>query len=130
MPGIFAPNVQAATYSAASRPASGPGFRRNAWRPLLRSLLLAVRAELLEIGPEVGDFLVVLDADERHAGAGHLLHRGADILDECVVVPGDAGVLVGRGIVESLVGAGLAAIDAVERRAELHLCVRSGVVTG
>src|SRR5262245_4776958 len=46
------------------------------------------------------------------------------------MVPGDAGVLVGRRIVESLVGAGLAAVDAVERRAELHLCIRSDVVTG
>src|SRR5262245_35827508 len=101
-----------------------PGARQRT------SLLLALRAELLEVGPEVGDVLVVLDADERHAGAGHLLHRRTDILDECIVVPGDAGILVGRGIVESLVGAGLAAVDAVERRPELHFCICSDVVTG
>src|SRR5262245_4974779 len=95
-----------------------------------RSLLLALRPETLKVGPEVGDVLVVLDADECHAGAGHLLHRRADILDECVVVPGDAGILVGRGIVESLVGAGLASLDTIERRAELHFCICSDIVTG
>src|SRR5262249_40881166 len=78
-----------------------------------RSLLVAVGPELLEIGPEVGDVLVVLDADEGHPGAGHFLHRGPDIFRERLLAPGDAGRLVGRRIVEAFVAAGRAAVDPV-----------------
>src|SRR5215475_578127 len=103
--------------------------RERAWAPLFaRSLgaiflryffalfLGAVVAELLEIGPQVGDVLVVLDADERHAGTRHLLHRGVDVFRERCLVPRDAGFLVGLGIVVALEGPGFAAVDAVERR--------------
>jgi hypothetical protein len=74
---------------------------------------------LLEIGPKIGDFLVVLHADKCHPGAGHLLHRSADIFRERFVAPGNAGRLVGGGVVEALEGARLAAVNAVERRPEL-----------
>src|SRR5882757_3175979 len=96
-------------------------------RPLL---LIAVRPELLEIGPEIGDVLVVLHADECHPGARHLLHRSTDVLRERLVVPGDAGRLVGGGVVEALEGAGLATVYAVERRPELDFCRFPDVVAG
>src|ERR1700757_2963839 len=70
------------------------------WRYFLALFLGAVVAELLEISPQVADVLVILDADERHAGAGHFLHRRVDILGERCLVPGDAGFLVGLGVVE------------------------------
>src|SRR4029077_6773154 len=43
--------------------------------------------ELLEIGPEVCNVLVVLDADKCHAGARHFLHRRADIFGESFLAP-------------------------------------------
>src|SRR5215470_3335161 len=94
------------------------------------SLLLAVRPELLEIGPEVGNVLLVLDADECHAGAGHLLHRCLYIFMEHVLVPSDAGPLVGGRVVVALEAAGLATVDAVERRAKLDLGLGADLVAG
>jgi hypothetical protein len=55
--------------------------------------------ELLEVGTKVRDILVVLDADECHAGARHLLHRRADIIER-LLSPGDARRFVGRGVIE------------------------------
>src|SRR5262252_164142 len=85
------------------------------------SFLRPVGAELLEVGPKVANVLVILDADECHAGARHLLHRRADIFVEGLLAPGDAGRLVGGGVVEALEGAGLAAFDAVEGGPSLTL---------
>src|SRR4029077_3504588 len=77
-------------------------------------LLVAVRPELLEVGPKVGDVLVVLHADEGHTRAGHLLHRSTDVFWERFVVPGDPGPLVRGGVIEALETAGLAAVDGIE----------------
>src|SRR5882724_7300271 len=107
-----------------------PLLSRMPARPTLRLLLLAVGAELLEIGPKVGDVLVVLDSDERHASAGHLLHRRADVLGEGLVGPGDAGILVGLGIIEAVHGAGLAAVEPVLRRSELDPRLLPDVMAG
>src|SRR3954447_26023930 len=93
-------------------------------------LLVAVRPELLEVGPKVGDVLVVLYADEGHSRAGHLLHRSTDVFRERFVVPGDPGPLVGRGIIEALETAGLAAVDGVERRPKLDFGRFADVVAG
>src|SRR5438067_521066 len=82
----------------------------------------AVRAELLEVSPEVGLLLGVLDAREGHAGAGDLLHRSVDEILELRLVPGDVQTLDGIRIIEALEGCALAAINAVERRAELDRC--------
>src|SRR6266487_3291436 len=43
---------------------------------------------------------------------------------------GDAGKFIGWGVVEPLEGAALAAVDAVERRAELDFSVLPNVVAG
>src|SRR6516164_7182378 len=72
------------------------------------SFVRPVGPELLEVGPQIRNVLVILDADECHAGPRHLLHRRADIFVEARLAPGDAGRFVGRGVVEALEGAGLA----------------------
>src|SRR5262249_6204410 len=85
------------------------------------SFLCPISLELLEIGPEVCDVLVILDADKCHAGARHVLHRRADIFGESVFAPRDAGRFIRWGVVETVEGAALAAIDAVERGPSLIL---------
>src|SRR6185312_14005557 len=92
-------------------------------------LLFAFGVELLEIGPEVGDLLLVLDAREGHAGAGDALHRVLDVFLERRLVPGDARVLVGIGVVEARKAGGVTAVDPVKRGAELDLRAFAGVVT-
>src|SRR6266850_39335 len=91
-------------------------------------LLLAVLVELAEIRPEVVDLLGILDAREGHAGAGYPLHRILDVLLERRLVPGDAGILVGVGIVEARIARRGTAIETVERRPELDLGAFAGVV--
>src|SRR5262249_14105758 len=80
--------------------------------------------------PKVGDVLVVLYHVESQAGAPHLLHRRADIFVEAFRAADDAGRFIGRGIIEALEGAGLAAVDAIERRPELDFGLWSDVVAG
>src|SRR5215213_11056282 len=111
-----------------------PDLRRNGRKPGDGSndrpnlLLLTLGVELLEVRPETIDFLVVLDTRECHPGAGNLLHRVLDVFVEGVVLPGDAGALVGLGIIESGEGAGGAALEAIERRSELDLRAFAGVM--
>src|ERR1700741_2882325 len=77
--------------------------------PALRiSVLCPISPELLEIGPEVRDVLVVLDADKCHAGARHFLHRRADIFGERFLAPRDTGRFIGWGVVETAEGGTLA----------------------
>src|ERR1700745_3107929 len=99
--------------------------------PTLRvSFLRPISPELLEIGPELGDVLLVFDHDKRHARPPHFWHRRADIFGESFLAPGDAGRFIGWGVVEPLEGAALAAIDAIERWAELDFGVLPNVVAG
>src|SRR5271154_2951439 len=93
--------------------------------PRLRLLLLdaAVGVELADIGPQIGDLLLVLDAGEDHLGAGHLGPRILDVVLEFRLVPDDAGILVGVGIGEIGDAAGMPAVDAVELGADLVLRV-------
>src|SRR3954471_20678681 len=93
-----------------------------------RLLLLALSIDLFKIGPQIVDFLVVLDAGERHPRAGNLLRRTLDVFVKRVFLPRDAGALVGIGIVESRKGAGSAAVEAIKRRSELDLGAFAGVV--
>ena len=51
-------------------------------------------------------------------------------LSKRLLVPDDPGRFVGLGVIESLEGAGLAAVDAVERGAEFDLGLGSDVVAG
>src|SRR5262249_47538413 len=74
-----------------------------------------------QVGPEVIDLLLVLDAGEHHFGAGNLGARVLDVLLEGALAPGDAGVLIGLGVVEALGAAGFAAVEPVEFWADLVL---------
>src|SRR4051812_392008 len=95
-----------------------------------RLLLLAVSIELFKISPQIVDFLVVLDTGEGHPRAGNLLRRTLDVFVERILLPRDAGALVGIGIVESREGAGSTAVQTIERRSELDLGTFSGIMTG
>src|SRR5688572_10359283 len=55
--------------------------------------------KLLEVGDEVGDALLVLEAGIDHLGAGDLGPWVLDVFAENGLVPGDAGILVGGRIV-------------------------------
>src|SRR5262249_30244406 len=94
------------------------------------SFLRPISSELLEIGPEVCDVLVVLDADKCHARARHFLHRRADIFGESFLAPGDAGRFIGWGVVVTLEGAALADIDAIGRWGKLDFGVLPNLVAG
>src|SRR6516165_4891854 len=83
-------------------PGRGLGEKRK------RLLLLSVLVELRDVGPEILGFLLVLDACEGHLGVGNLCLGVLDVVEELVLVPGDAGVLVGIGIAEAFHRAGLA----------------------
>src|SRR4029077_13237034 len=112
----------------------GEIYRDGKWVEVKRwgrvSFLCPISPELLEIGPEVCNVLVVLDADKCNAGARHFLHRRADIFGESFLAPGDAGRFIGWRVVETVGGAALAAIDAVEPWAELDFGVRPDLVAG
>src|SRR5471030_1856618 len=93
-------------------------------------LHLSVGAELFEIGPKISGFLLILDAGEDHFGAGDLGAWILDVFQERCVIPGDAGILVGVGIVEIGRRAGTAAIDTVELGADLVLGALADGMTG
>src|ERR1700722_19577561 len=84
--------------------------------PRVRLFLLdaTVGVELADIGPQVVDLLLVLDAGEDHLGAWHLGPRILDVVFEFRLVPDDAGILVGVGIGKIGDAAGMPAIDAGE----------------
>src|SRR5262249_34994756 len=62
---------------------------------VIRSLtfLFAVRSKLLQVGPQVCDFLFVLDGQD-HLCPGYLLLRVLQVFLESRFTPDDAGVLV------------------------------------
>src|SRR5208282_6476133 len=114
-------------------PCSAPAtFERDQPVRRRRRLLLdvALGVELLDVSPQVVDFLLVLDAGEDHFGAGDLGPGVLDVFFEVGLVPDDAGVLVGVGIAEVGHGAGHAAIETVEFRADLVLRAGTDAVTG
>ena len=100
------------------------------WAGWLEGLLLPVGLELLEIAPEVGDFLFVLDADKRHLGARDPRHRVDDVILEAGLAPGDLGLLVGLAVVVTVDGAGLAPVEAVQDRTDLVLGVLADRMAG
>ena len=84
--------------------------------PLLGLPVLVV---LRDEGPEIVDFLFVLDAGKYHLGAGDFRLRILDVVLEFGLVPGDAGTLVGIRVGIIRRGAGLAAVQPVKLRADL-----------
>src|SRR5258707_9019788 len=93
-------------------------------------LCLAVLVELRNIGPEVVDLFLVLDAGKRHLGAGDLRLGVLDVFLELRLVPGDARILVGVGVGIIRRGAGLAAVEPVQLRADLVLGAFADRVAG
>jgi hypothetical protein len=77
---------------------------QQAWRGLFSDRLSPTGAALLGLSvlvvlrnerPKIVDLFLVLDAGERHLGAGNLRLRVLDVVLELSLVPGDAGILVG-----------------------------------
>src|SRR5262245_7461846 len=102
-------------------------------RPLLRrskqrvveesslSLLLSIGAELLQVGPQVAEFLVVFNPREKHGRAGDLAAWVLDELLECLLGPRDAGAFETLAVIEVLDTAGLPAVETVKHGSELVL---------
>jgi hypothetical protein len=79
---------------------------------------IALGVELLDEGPQILDFLLVLNAGKDHLGTGDFGPRVLDILGKGLFVPNDAGILVGIGITKAGDAARMAAIEAVEFRSD------------
>src|SRR5262245_25147761 len=77
-------------------------------------LLLSIGTVLFEIGPEVGGFLFVLDAGKDHLGVRNLGAWVFDVFLESLLVPGDAGIFVGVGIIEIWRCARMTAVNTIE----------------
>src|SRR5262249_23857350 len=92
--------------------------------------LRAVSLELRQIGPEIADLLLVLEAGEHHLGARHFGLRVLDVFLECRGIPGDRGVLVGIAVAEIRHRAGLAPVEAVELGPDLVARVLADVMAG
>ena len=73
----------------------------------------------LEEGDEVVAVLGLLEATEGHLGAGDVLLGVLEVVEERVLVPGDALLLVGVGVRVTGDLAGLAAEETVELGADL-----------
>ena len=74
---------------------------------------------LLKEGDEVVAILGLLETTESHLGAGDVLLGVLEVLEEGVLVPGDALLLVGVGVGVALDLTGLATEKAVEHGADL-----------
>jgi len=62
------------------------GLKRLMVQHAPRLFLRPVGPELLQVGPNICDVLVVLDPDERHSSARHLLHWRANVFVESLFV--------------------------------------------
>src|SRR5436190_23049884 len=59
-------------------------------RPPASSSLLTIGAELLKIGPQVVDILIVLQAGKSDSGARHCLHGRVNVRHKRLLAPDDA----------------------------------------
>src|SRR6516164_3661152 len=84
----------------------------------------------MQIGDQVLDLLLVLDARKGHLGSRNLRLRILDVLGKRRFVPGDPGRLVGLRIVEAFDRAGLAANQAVQCRTNRILGVVADLMAG
>jgi len=71
------------------------------------------------VSDQVIAVLLLLETTERHLGAGNVLLGVLEVLKERGLVPDDALLLVGVGVLEALDLAGLAAKETVKVRADL-----------
>jgi len=74
---------------------------------------------VLEVGDEVLAVLLLLETAEGHLGAGDVLLGVLEVGEQSVFLPGDALLLVGVGVGVAVDGAGLAAEETVQGRADL-----------
>ena len=86
---------------------------------------IAVGIELFEVGPKVVDLLIVLDAGENHFRARDFSLGILDVLLEGRLIPDDARILVGIGILVIRDATGLAAVQAILCRTDLVLRARA-----
>ena len=89
---------------------------------------IAVGIELFEVGPQVADLLFVLDAGEDHFGARDFGLGILDVFFEGRLIPDDARILVGIGILVTRDATGLAAVQAILFGTDLVLCARADAV--
>src|SRR6266852_6491423 len=82
-------------------------------------LLVAVGSELLEIAPQIRDFLVALDTGKDHFRARNLGPRISDVFFEYFFVPGDARVLVCIAVTETFNRASLPTVKPIKDRPNL-----------
>jgi hypothetical protein len=88
-------------------------------RPASKRYLVFPSLSYCAMNAEIVDLFLVLDAGERHPGAGNLRLRILDVILELSLVPGDAGIPVGVRIGIIRRGTGLAAVQSVELRTDL-----------
>src|SRR5580704_14837952 len=120
-------------YASLCQVVSPAVFEQNQAPPELRAglfFLAAVLIELADVGPQIGDLLLVGDAHESHFGARNHGLGVFDVLLESVRLPNDARFLVGVGIGVIRDAPGLAAVEAIELRAEHVLGVLTDLVAG
>src|ERR1700751_5890065 len=116
----------AATTTAKTMPAGRAGA---ALRPP-GLLLLPVRSELLEIGDDIVDVLILRQPGKDHLGPRNLGARVLQIFLQGRLVPGDARILVGIAVAVVRIGPGLAADDAVQHRPDRVLGAFADLMAG
>ena len=82
---------------------------------------IAVGVELTDVGPQILDLLLVLDAWEDHFGPRDLRRWIFNVLLERILIPHNARVLVGIGVFEIRHRTCLTAVEAIELRADFVL---------
>src|SRR5208337_2436139 len=80
--------------------------------------LLAVGAELFEVGDDIGNVFVGQQAGKHHLGPRNFSLRVLQIDLEGRLVPSDARILVGFGVIVAGIGTGLPADHAVQNAAD------------
>ena len=91
---------------------------------------IAVSVKLADVSPQIFGLLLVLNPGEDHFCARHFSCGIFDVLLERLFIPHNARALVSIGIVEICHRAGLAAVEAIEFRADIVLCAGTDRVTG
>jgi hypothetical protein len=99
----------------------GPPRRHSVGRRAGLLFDIAVGIELFEVGPKVVDLLIVLDAGENHFRARDFSLGILDVFLEGRLIPDDARILVGIGILVIRDATGLAAVQAILCRTDLVL---------
>jgi hypothetical protein len=99
-----------------------------AWGSLGLLFDITVGIELFQVGPKVVDLLIVLDAGESHFRARDFGLRIFDVFLEGRLIPDDARILVGIGILVIRDATGLAAVQAILGRTDLVLRARTDAV--